>query len=64
MKINHYINYEGQTEAVFAFYASVFGGESRLMRFGQMSSDGVALSETDACFFSSTNGNGQSAKIA
>lgn len=48
MKINHYINFDGQAEAAFAFYASVFGGEPRMMRFGQMPSDGETLSESDA----------------
>ncbi|MDO4251233.1 MAG: VOC family protein [Moraxella sp.] len=48
MKINHYINYDGQAEAAFAFYASVFGGEPRLMRFGQMPAGDNALSERDA----------------
>lgn len=27
MQLNHYLNFDGQTEAAFNFYKSVFGGE-------------------------------------
>lgn len=27
MQLNHYLNFEGQTEAAFDFYKSVFGGD-------------------------------------
>ena len=27
MQLNHYLNFQGKTEAAFNFYKSVFGGE-------------------------------------
>ena len=27
MQLNHYLNFQGETEAAFNFYKSVFGGE-------------------------------------
>lgn len=35
--VNPYLNFEGNTEEVFKFYKSVFGGEfDTVMRFGEM----------------------------
>lgn len=47
MQLNHYLNFEGETEAAFIFYQSVFGGEfSVLTRYGDLpSEDGVIFSE-------------------
>lgn len=37
MQLNHYLNFEGQTEAAFNFYKSVFGGEfSFLKRYSEL----------------------------
>ncbi len=37
MQLNHYLNFQGNTEAAFNFYRSVFGGEFlNLMRYGDM----------------------------
>ncbi len=37
MQLNPYLNFDGQTEAAFLFYARVLGGElSPVMRFGEM----------------------------
>ena len=37
MQLNHYLNFQGETEAAFNFYKSVFGGEfSNLTRYGEM----------------------------
>lgn len=49
MQLNHYLNFQGKTEAAFNFYKSVFGGEfAMLSRYGDMpSSEGVTLSEAD-----------------
>lgn len=49
MQLNHYLNFQGQAEAAFNFYKSVFGGEfSSLSRYGEMpSEEGVTLSEAD-----------------
>lgn len=49
MQLNHYLNFQGETEAAFNFYKSVFGGEfSTLTRYGEMPSEqGKTLSETD-----------------
>ncbi len=49
MQLNHYLNFQGETEAAFNFYKSVFGGEfSNLTRYGEMPSEqGSTLSETD-----------------
>ncbi len=38
--VNHYLNFDGETEEAFNFYRSVFGGEFReLQRFDQMPSE-------------------------
>ena len=49
MQLNHYLNFQGETEAAFNFYKSVFGGEfSNLTRYGEMpSEEGSMLSEAD-----------------
>ena len=49
MQLNHYLNFQGNTEAAFHFYQSVFGGEFlNLMRYGDLpTEDGVSLSEAD-----------------
>ena len=49
MQLNHYLNFQGQAEAAFNFYKSVFGGEfSSLSRYGEMPpEEGVTLSEAD-----------------
>ena len=49
MQLNHHLNFQGETEAAFNFYKSVFGGEfSNLTRYGEMPSEGsVTLSEAD-----------------
>ena len=49
MQLNHYLNFQGQAEAAFNFYKSVFGGEfSSLSRYGEMpAEEGVTLSEVD-----------------
>ncbi len=49
MQLNHYLNFQGQAEAAFNFYKSVFGGEfSSLSRYGEMpTEEGVTLSEAD-----------------
>ncbi|MFH7766710.1 VOC family protein [Acinetobacter sp. BSP-28] len=49
MQLNHYLNFQGETEAAFNFYQSVFGGEfSNLTRYGEMpSEEGNMLSEAD-----------------
>jgi PhnB protein len=41
MQLNHYLNFQGEAEAAFNFYKSVFGGEfAMLKRYGEMPSDG------------------------
>lgn len=49
MQLNHYLNFQGQAEAAFNFYKSVFGGEfSSLSRYGEIpAEEGVKLSEAD-----------------
>lgn len=49
MRFNHYLNFQGETEAAFTFYRSVFGGEfSNLTRYGDMpAQQGLDLSETE-----------------
>jgi Uncharacterized protein conserved in bacteria len=37
MQLNHYLNFQGNTEAAFNFYRSVLGGEFlNVMRYGDM----------------------------
>ena len=49
MQLNHYLNFQGQTEQAFIFYQSVFGGEfAMISRYGDMSpTEGVTLSEAN-----------------
>ena len=49
MQLNHYLNFQGDAEAAFTFYKSVFGGEfSHLTRYGELPpEEGVHLSETE-----------------
>ncbi len=46
MQLNHYLNFQGQTEAAFNFYKSIFGGEFLfLKRFGELPpQEGLTLS--------------------
>ncbi|MPW43763.1 VOC family protein [Acinetobacter guerrae] len=48
MQLNHYLNFNGETESAFNFYQSVFGGEfSMLTRYKDLpTEDGVFLSES------------------
>lgn len=52
MQLNHYLNFQGQAEAAFNFYKSIFGGEfSNLIRYGEMPVEkGMALSEAEKNF--------------
>ena len=49
MQLNHYLNFQGEAEAAFTFYKSVFGGEfSIITRYGDLPpEEGVHLSETE-----------------
>lgn len=49
MQLNHYLNFNGQTEAAFEFYQSVFGGQfSYFSRYADMPPyDGVVLTEEE-----------------
>ena len=49
MQLNHYLNFQGQTEAAFNFYRSVFGGEfAMLSRYVDIPpQDGVTLSDLE-----------------
>lgn len=49
MQLNHYLNFQGNTEAAFRFYQSVFGGEFlTFMRYGDMpTQESVTLSDAD-----------------
>jgi len=49
IKLETYLNFNGNTEEAFEFYKSVFGGEfSSLVRFKDMPMEGVTLQEADA----------------
>jgi len=49
IKLETYLNFNGNTEEAFEFYKSVFGGEfSSLIRFKDMPMDGVSIPEADA----------------
>lgn len=43
--VNPYLNFNGNTEEVFTFYQSVFGGELQLARFSDMDTGDMDLSE-------------------
>ena len=48
IKLETYLNFNGNTEEAFEFYKSVFGGEfSSLVRFKDMPMAGVAIPEAD-----------------
>ncbi len=49
MRFNHYLNFQGEAEAAFSFYRSVFGGEfSALTRYGDLpGQEGIDLSDSD-----------------
>jgi len=48
MKVNTYLNFLGNTEEVFNFYKSVFGGEfSSLVHFQDMKMEGVNIPQED-----------------
>ncbi|MHB8652212.1 MAG: VOC family protein [Minisyncoccota bacterium] len=47
--INPHINFNGDAEEAFMFYKSVFGGEfTKIIRFRDMESPGVHVTENDA----------------
>src|ERR1700744_4797040 len=47
--INPWINFNGNAEEAFTFYRSVFGGEfTKIIRFGDLSSEEFPVSESDA----------------
>ncbi|RYE25389.1 MAG: VOC family protein [Sphingobacteriaceae bacterium] len=49
MKINPYINFNGNAEEAFNFYRSVFGGEfAQIMRFKDLSSPEFPVAENEA----------------
>jgi PhnB protein len=49
MKINPYINFNGNAEEAFNFYKSVFGGEfAQIMRFKDLSSPEFPVAENEA----------------
>ncbi|MGB4587737.1 MAG: VOC family protein [Clostridiaceae bacterium] len=49
IKLETYLNFNGNTEEAFEFYKSVFGGEfSSLVRFKDMPVEGVTVAEEDA----------------
>ncbi len=52
MQLNHYLNFQGQTEAAFNFYKSVFGTEfAMISRYADIPpQDGVTLSDTEKNF--------------
>lgn len=49
MQLNHYLNFQGQTEQAFNFYKSVFGGEfAMISRYGDLPpEEGVTLTEEE-----------------
>jgi len=49
MQLNHYLNFQGNAEAAFCFYRSVFGGEFlTFMRYGDMpAQESVTLPDAD-----------------
>jgi PhnB protein len=49
IKLETYLNFNGNTEEAFEFYKSVFGGEfSSLIRYRDMPMEGVTIPEEDA----------------
>ena len=48
MQLNHYLNFQGETEAAFLFYKSVFGGEfSFIKRYNELPEAKVTTQEKD-----------------
>ena len=48
MQLNHYLNFQGETEAAFNFYKSVFGGDfSFIKRYSELSDAQVSEKEKD-----------------
>lgn len=48
MKVNIYLNFQGNAEEAFEFYRSVFGGEfSSVVRFKDMPMEGVEIPDAD-----------------
>ncbi|OTG96141.1 VOC family protein [Acinetobacter sp. ANC 3832] len=48
MQLNHYLNFQGETEAAFNFYKSVFGGEFALIkRYSELPDAQVSAKEKD-----------------
>lgn len=49
MQLNHYLNFQGETEVAFKFYKLVFGGQfSNLTRYGEIPpEEGITLSEAE-----------------
>ena len=48
MQLNHYLNFQGETEAAFNFYKSVFGGEfSFIKRYSELPDTQVSEHEKD-----------------
>ncbi|MEX2457213.1 MAG: VOC family protein [Balneolaceae bacterium] len=44
--VNPYLNFNGQTEAAFNFYQSVFGGELEISRYGDLDDNMGATGES------------------
>ena len=48
MQLNHYLNFQGETEAAFNFYKSVFGGDfSFIKRYSELPDAHVTGKEKD-----------------
>lgn len=48
MQLNHYLNFQGETEAAFNFYKSVFGGDfSFIKRYSELPDAQVSEKEKD-----------------
>ncbi len=48
MQLNHYLNFQGETEAAFNFYRSVFGGEFSFMkRYSELPDAQISEKEKD-----------------
>lgn len=48
MQLNHYLNFQGETEAAFNFYKSVFGGDfSFIKRYSELPDAQVSEKEND-----------------
>lgn len=47
MQTNTYLNFPGNTEEAFRFYAKAFGGELEIVRFSEMPMEGVKIRDAD-----------------